>query len=631
MTSKNYSNLLSPKFFNSWYIVLFIGVFILLSNILLRTFYFENWGQLLSWDITAYYIYLPSIFIYNDPGMVNQEWVIKMFETYQFSPTRYQIHLLANGNWSSMYSMGFAILYLPFFLLGHVWALLSDFPADGFSLPYQICVGNGMFIYVVTGIFFLRKVLLQFFEDKITLIILLLLFFGTNYFQLTVINHMAPHATMFTFLSIILYLTIKWHKQPTKKLSFIFGLILGLSLLLRANIVIFFTIPLLWNIYNIDSFKNKITLIVDNKKMILFGLFGFFIFPAIQIIYWKLITGDYIYNPYSVTPGFDWLGPQFTKLLFSYFKGWFIYTPIMIFAIIGLIHLWKQNKHIAGAIIIAVILNIYTLACWGTWWGGGEFGARYFVESYAVLSIPFGAFIISINKKHILRYVFILLISFFVFLNLFQTWQFNTWIIEGYRMTKEYYWKSFLKTKVTEEDTKYMSVNRTFTENEAFADDYNYTKKTIGYLDFDAINTIPFNTSFIDTVFSYSKPNSYKLTFNEIYGPTFKILFSHITPRDHAWLRISCKFYPTKDLKEFPLIMVCSMDHNKGQYIEQYRGWPMGDQTYKLNEWNTFSFDYLTPYPLNENKDEFIIYPYLQGDNVVYFDDFHVEAFERKW
>ena len=82
-----------------------------------------------------------------------------IFQTYNPSGTFYQAFELPNGNWSPIYTMGYAILYAPFFFIAHIWALLSNYPADGFSFPYQFSIANGVMIYIILGVFFNQAIL----------------------------------------------------------------------------------------------------------------------------------------------------------------------------------------------------------------------------------------------------------------------------------------------------------------------------------------------------------------------------------------------------------------------------------------------------------------------------------------
>lgn len=619
------------NFFSSKFLAFVISAFILIAHFYLRKYNYLDFKNVLGWDVLAYYIYLPFTFIYGDPGISDQTVVQYIFDNYNPSGTFYQAYPLPNGNWSPMYTMGMAVFYFPFFVIGHIWALLSNYPADGFSYPYQFSISNGMMLYIVAGIFFFRKLLLNFFSDRLTSLVLLSILLGTSFFHEAIIDECGPHAVMFAGFSVILYLNVLWHKNPTPKISFLLGLTLGLCILARGSGIFIAFIPLLWNIYDKESLKRKVDFVILHRKQILIGAAGLAVFPLIQITYWKIITEEFIFNTYQVTPGFDWFDPHFTKVFFSYKKGWLLYTPIIAFALFGLFFLWKNNKKIALPIIIFALVNIYVISSWGTWWQGGSFGSRYFVESYAILAIPMGYFFKSCFRKKVLRWIIAALVAFFVFLNLFQTWQFNNFIFDGYTMTKEYYWRVFFETDVGPEDRKYQEIVRNFGPVDVFENPEDYNKRTYGYLNFEDINSIYFMDEYRDSTFSYSPPFSYKIVPEIIYGPTFKIPYNQLTEKEHAWIRVSFQFLANHDIVKNSAELVIEMNHNEGQYIEKRRSWNLGTFPFQQNEWNEVSVDYLTPYPLSEENDIFKIYVYVTGQKPVYIDNFKVDVFERKW
>lgn len=618
------------KIFNSKYLAILISVFILIAHYYVRTYQYNNWSNVLGWDVLSYYLYLPFTFIYHDPGMTNQAVVQHWFELYQPSSTFYQAYQLPNGNWQPMYTIGFALIYLPFFLIGHIWALLSSYPADGYSYPYQFAIGNGVMIYIIYGIFITRKILLKFFSDKVTMIVLLLMMLGTNYFHEAIAEETMPHAILFTAVALSIYLTIKWHEKPSFKIAAVLGFITGLSILARGSVIFMILIPILWNVYNKETLLIKIKLIKDNYKHVLILILFASITPILQMIVWKINTGSFIFFTYQNTEGFDWLKPHFFKVLFSYKKSLLVYTPMFIFFVIAMFHLYKRNIKIFWPLFLFFILNFYMLSCWAAWWQGGSFGMRYFVESYAVVIIPLGYFVQkTLERKFIIKTLLFLVMFFFVYLNLFQTWQFNHWILDGYAMTKEYYWKVFLKTKVTEEDKKLREIIRDFKAEESFTNPQDYNVRTIAYMNFDSINSIYIDPVFLDTTHFKSYPYSCKMTKDHIYSPTLKMPYNQITKKEHAWIKISFDFFPVYDLKESPATMVINFDHNN-RFTLKYKGFDLGQNDYKLNEWNKMTCYYLTPYPLSED-DKMVVYFWLRGDKEIYFDNLQIDAFERKW
>lgn len=607
-----------------WILVILI-IFLFYTNPRQQGVFFKNE---IIWDIVTYYLYLPFTFIYEGKG-VQPEIVREIFDKYNIPGTFYQAHQTDNGNWTSNYTMGIALLWFPFFLLGHLWAKLGGYPIDGWSFPYQFSIAHGTLVYILSGLFYLRKILINFFSDKLTTLIILLVVLGTNYLHETFNDYLQPHAMLFTGYAALVYYVIRWHKVPKIKYAAAIGFIMGIMVLARPSEIVCVFIPILWNIYDRNSFNEKMQLIINNYHQLgILILFGFLPFIP-QIIYWKVITDTWIYFSYKNTEGFDFLQPHIYNVLFSFKKSWFVYTPIIIFPIIGIFLLFKFNKRIFLAIIVFFITNFYLLSSWAAWWNGGSFGMRYFVESYAVMSIPFGFFLLYINKqKKILSAVVYFAMGFFVVLNLFQTWQYVNWIIPEDRMTYAYYKKIFFKTEVSDADRELMEVKRSFEATESFDNENEYDHYIAAFMNFDDINAF-LDENKKDTSRFYSTPNSYKLTLEDEWGPKFQFPYTQIVPKnkDHAWLRVSMFYFTEVNPNENEINLVITMPHN--DYNLKYRAFNFSSKKYESGKWNYVEFDYMTPFPYS-TKDHFDVYLWHRGKHDLWIDDMKVEVFIKK-
>ena len=363
-------------------IILFLGIY---------TYFPKN---VLSWDTFGAYLYLPANFIYGDTYLQNSEWINQINSIYNNTPSFYQFAPHSSGNNIIQYPSGFALIYLPFFLLAHLFASLStSFPADGFSLPYQMAIISGHVFYIITGLILANKVLLHFFDEKITTILLLILFFSTNFLFISVFMIGMPHGHLFAFYALIILYTIKWHDNPSKKHSIILGISIGVACLIRASEIVSIFIPLLWNITNKVSFIQKIEFIKENAKSVGLTILSFVLPAFIQISYYKTGTGDYFYNAYqNHGEGFDLTTPYLSNFLFSYRKGWLLYTPIMLIALGSLIWMWKNKNKNQALVSLSVfsVINIYLLSSWTCWWYAESFGQRSMVQSYLIYIIPLG-------------------------------------------------------------------------------------------------------------------------------------------------------------------------------------------------------------------------------------------------
>ncbi|MBA3901069.1 MAG: hypothetical protein H0X62_12825, partial [Bacteroidetes bacterium] len=328
----------------------------------------------ISWDVFGYYLYLPAVFIYQDLGLKDISIIENIISTYNNTATLYQASQLPDGNWVMKYPMGMAVLYAPFFFLSHLFALFLDFPADGFSAPYHWGLITGSLVYTLIGLCFLRKILLEFFSDQITALVIVLLVLGTNYFHIVIYNAPMPHNYLFTLYTLIIWFTIKWHKTFQLKYILWCGLFCGLCILSRPSEIVCLLIPALWTVNDKESFLKKINLLWEKRVQIIAFSFLIILIGLPQFIYYKTFTGKFLYLSYNnAGEGMEFLQPYILQVLFSFRKGWLIYTPMMLFAIIGLFIMIKKRWKNSVALFLFTLFNIYIVSSWSCWWYADSF------------------------------------------------------------------------------------------------------------------------------------------------------------------------------------------------------------------------------------------------------------------
>ena len=123
--------------------------------------------NILSWDVFGYYLYLPMTFINDNLGLQDTNILRSILDQYHNSSTLYQAYQTETGSWVLRYPMGMAILYSPFFFMGHLLAGFTGFARDGFSQPYQTAILCAGIFYSITGYYFLevkeKFILIRFF------------------------------------------------------------------------------------------------------------------------------------------------------------------------------------------------------------------------------------------------------------------------------------------------------------------------------------------------------------------------------------------------------------------------------------------------------------------------------------
>ncbi|HNX44987.1 MAG TPA: hypothetical protein PKI35_11170 [Bacteroidales bacterium] len=599
-------------------------VILILAIVIFRSLYPPV--NILTWDVFGYYLYLPAQFIFHDIGFRNLEWVRQIAEQYQTTSTLYQLVTSPDGGFVIKYSAGMAVLNAPAFFIAHLLAQPLGFPADGFSLPYQYAWAINGLIVTLAGIFILRKILLEFFDETVATIVLVIVTLATNYFQLTAFDGYLTHNYTFTLCALITWLTIKWHKRPTYPAACWLGISLGLIILVRPSEMVCLLIPVLWGVYSRASVKEKLLLVREHPGQVLALILAVFIAGLPQLIYWKTVTGHFIFYSYvNAGEGFDFANPHTWQVLFSYRKGWLVYTPVMFMAIIGFVSLYRHNRKLLIAVMVYLIVNLYVVSSWTTWWyAGGSYSQRALLTSCVLMALPLGYFIRDMFLRKWSMAVVILMLSLTLLLNLFQTWQWVHGIIDKTRMTRSYYWAVFGKTTVPENASGLLLIDRS--EEDYLKNPEKYRSRILKFYDFESSGPEKGNSCGEN---SFSGSCAVKLDSTIRFSPAVEATFRQLTAADHAWIRISAEVFPLTDPAENPASLVATFEHNGEAYKYQAEGIELEKPALKTGQWNLVRFDYLTPEIRSEN-DKLKVYFWLRGNKPILIDDLKVEVWEPK-
>lgn len=579
-----------------------------LSSYLLAQLYIGLPQQIISWDAFGYYLYLPFTFIYGDLNFSSFDTVNAIVDQYENTATLYQFVNAGNGNMVIKYPVGVAILESPFFAIGHLIAWVFGYSMDGFSAPYEIMMFVCNTFYVFVGAIFLRKTLLKLFTPLISGIVLFIIVLGTNYLATGTMGMGNSHIPLFALHAIGLYLVIKWHEAPSYKLSLFLGALIGLMIITRPTEILFVLIPIFWGVRSVKTFIQKYTELFKNHFLKLALMIGVLILVGfIQLIYWKSVTGEWIFYSYdNPGEGFEFFKPYTIEYLFSFRKGWLVYTPVMFFALIG-VFIGLSRKYLFGlGILLFTLLNLWVVSSWSCWWYAGSFGQRSIVQSYPEMAIALGVFITFISNKKGLRIVFSIFTSLFILLNLFQTWQMKKRIIHPTRMSKEYYFAVFGRTEAPFNGEELMLVERA-TVGKASPNNLHLYKKDKVLIEKESVH----------------------FESDEEYVDFDRFAMKDITEKDHCWIKISGKSRVEELGDEEQYILVTAFTHDDVKY--NWTGWsptemksnPMDSTIVDIEIW------YLSP-EVRSLENEFVFEIWNRAKSTVTIEDLKIETFIRK-
>ena len=436
--------------------VAFIMTFMTVN--MLNVKHWKEEQRVIEWDAISYYAYLPAAFIYNDLSL--------SFTDGYDGPHKFVLwpEKGPDGKYIIKTTLGLSVMWLPFFIAGHITALITGADAGGYSEPYKFFLLISALFYLLTGLIYLRRILVTHFSDMVASLILAGFVFGTNLYWYTLFQGAMAHVYSFALICVFVWYSMQWHEarslghagDPPDSGEAVprsgrvwsgvrLGLLLGLISLIRPTntiIVIFF---LLYGVITgkdlISRFKN---LAADYRYLLPMALAAVLVWVP-QMIYWKEMTGHWLYFSYGSDERFFFGDPAIIKGLFSYRKGLFIYTPLLIFAFAGMISLWMKRSPHALAVTLFVPLNIYIIFSWWCWWYGGGFGQRAFIDSYALMAVSAAAllsFAFSSGRKW-LRIGTLTAYLMLMSLGIFNNIQYYNGAIHWESMTKAAYWDSF--------------------------------------------------------------------------------------------------------------------------------------------------------------------------------------------
>ncbi|KAB2917222.1 MAG: hypothetical protein F9K23_05560 [Bacteroidetes bacterium] len=390
-------------------------------------------------DMTSYYAYLPAVFIEDDITLNSDSARKNMYYWWSVeSPQR-------PGRIIRM-SMGVSYLHLPFFLMAHATAKPLGHATDGANAHYFFFIILGSMFYGLAGLWLLRKLLLMYHSDKVTAITLVLIAAGTNLLYYTLSEGPMSHVYNFFLIICLLYLTIKWHQKPAIGNTVLLGLVMGTITLARPLNVLLALLPVLYNVHSKDSLLQKLQLVKTRWYLVLLVCACAFLALLPQLLYWKYMSGKWMFYTYG-EEGFFFTKSQVLNGLFSYRKGWWLYTPVMALATAGLFVIKKYSKEWALGLWVMLPIFVWCVYSWWSWWYGGSFGSRPMIDIYGAMALPLASLFTWALQRKWTGATFLVLGAFFVYLNGFQTWQYKKSLIHWDSMSKAVYWKVFLSKK----------------------------------------------------------------------------------------------------------------------------------------------------------------------------------------
>ena len=507
---------------------------------------FSSW-EVLTWDAFGYYLYLPLVFYEQTLIMPTLEYASAIYSEYNPSSSLYQFTQVPNGNFIIRYPVGMAVVYAPFFAMGHVVAIMGGYPIDGFSTPYQVCMKLGSASYYLLTFVLLRKVLNRYYRDVIVAGSLLLVFFGTNLLQFLPAYHVMANGTSLFLFAIFIFLVDFYYRNQHTRWAVAIGLVYGLICLTRFTNALVLIPAVLWPIavHGKQGFSELFHIIKQRKAHIALAAIIALSLFSLQLLYWKIAGGKWILDSYgNPGEGLDFLSPETLNFLFSFRTGWLIYTPLMILVLGYIFWAVVKGKYRLLPFFVFIVIFIYVASSWSNYSYGGGYSQRAMVEALAILVFPLAGFLqklISLESK-VWQHSITGVISVLILLNIWQVIQFENKVITKDRNTAAYYFSSFFDWEPDPEKERLLLVDRN--------------------INADTLSSVPKG---------YELVKKYKLPLNnpgasligQAFTPAWKMSFEELCPADHCWLKHEIE---TLGIPAEQALLVMTFERKEGLY-----------------------------------------------------------------
>ena len=288
-------------------------------------------------DDTGYYAFLRSAFFDGDFDFINEGNYVHIEK---FTSTGYVFN-----NWQ----IGQSLLFLPFFLVGHLVALIYNglgygVSTDGYSVPYYMATAIASQTYLFTGLLLLFNILKKRFRGTVALMATLAIWLGSPLIYYTFIRQRMAHTAEFFMVVVFLWAWLKARNSEDYFKHALLGGILGFLCMVRLLDIGFLVLYFIDQIFLLKS-KQDISLSVKARtllnRMASFGiLFVLVLLP--QLLTWNQLNGIPLPSRHVnfVNQGLaDFSLLLFLEKAYSLFFspqwGLLLSAPLMVFGLIG--------------------------------------------------------------------------------------------------------------------------------------------------------------------------------------------------------------------------------------------------------------------------------------------------------
>jgi hypothetical protein len=271
------------------------------------------------------------------------------------------------------WSVGPAVLWAPFFLLGHVIVLIGglvgkSWPQDGFSGPYLWAVAIGSALYAAAGLLLSASAARQLFPMGPVTAGVIAIWLGSS---LPVYQYLLPFWPFACGVFVAALLLSVWMRGGWRRGHwFLVGFLAALMVTIHPLGVAWLALPAT-SVLGTERGTAR-----QRAVAVAFGIVGAAVGALPELIGKAIVNGSPLDTGYQAE--WDFPRPHLLRVLVGAEHGLLSWTPILAFALLGLIWVWRADRHLGIGLVAVFAAMLYLVAAYATP-EQSSYGNRFFV------------------------------------------------------------------------------------------------------------------------------------------------------------------------------------------------------------------------------------------------------------
>lgn len=336
--------------------------------------------------------------------------------------------------------IGAAILWAPFYAIGHVVAIATGAPRDGFSQPYIAAIAYGSFLYgflaVLLAAAFTRRLLGTPASGAAAVV-----WFATPLLFYMCVAPGFSHACSAFAVSLFLWTWIRVRETWAWSGVATLGVLGGLLPMVREQDVFFLAGPAV-DFCRYAWMTRRAAGLASIAGRAVFGAVTCLVAFTPQLAAYNALNGHP--SPTTIVARkMNWAAPHFWGVIVSPQHGLFFWTPIAALALAGLVWLalrarvgaHADSRWIARLATLVFLLQIYVSGSVASWTVAGSFGQRRFVALTPLLVLGLAALVPPTGLRGARRGFAVAIVAVSIWWNLGLMAQFGLHLMNRQRLT----------------------------------------------------------------------------------------------------------------------------------------------------------------------------------------------------